>query len=324
MFCIKDILRISTPEEFSSCALAIFRFQAANCEPYAEYISYLDIDPGKVVSVDEIPFLPIEFFKSRRVYSAGTEPEIVFTSSGTTGSVPSCHHLASLAVYEESYMRGFRHFYGDPADYEFFALLPSYLEREGSSLIVMAEGLIRAGGGGFFLNDYGELVRRMGESARKGKKILLLGVSYALWELAEEYAFDFPGLIVMETGGMKGRREEITRAELHAILKKSFSVDKIHSEYGMTELLSQGYSFGDGVFFAPPWMKVVMRDIHDPFALQHPGVAGGVNIIDLANIYSCSFIETQDLGEVYPDGSFEIKGRIDNSEIRGCNLMVAG
>lgn len=321
----REIFGISGEDDFSRLALDIFRYQAEKCEPYNEYISYLGIYVPAVKSVYDIPFLPIEFFKSHKVYCADTEPETVFTSSGTTGSVTSSHYVASLALYEESYRRAFGLFYGVPEEMCIFALLPSYMERTGSSLIVMADGLIKASaGGGFFLNDYGELVVRMNEAAKSGKRIMLLGVSFALWELAEKYIIDLPNLTVMETGGMKGRREEITREELHEILCRSFNVSKIHSEYGMTELLSQAYSDGDGLFTCPPWMKILTRDIYDPLDLMPRGVQGGINVIDLANIYSCSFIETQDMGMVLPDGKFKIAGRIDKSDVKGCNLMVAG
>jgi hypothetical protein len=231
--------------------------------------------------------------------------------------------VADLSLYEESFTRGFRLFYGDPADWTIFALLPNYLERGGSSLVYMAEKLMAAGhGGGFFLHDHDALLRGMEAAAAEGRKILLLGVSFALWELAEKHRFTFPELTVMETGGMKGRRREITREELHGILRGSFGVDRIHSEYGMAELLSQAYSAGEGIFRCPPWMRVRVRDLHDPFETLPDGRTGGVDVIDMANRYSCSFIETQDLGQRYADGSFRIRGRIDRSEIRGCNLMV--
>jgi hypothetical protein len=235
--------------------------------------------------------------------------------------------VADLSLYEESFTRGFGLFYGDPADWSIFALLPGYLEREGSSLVYMAEGLIRAGvsaggDGGFFLHDHRALLEAMDRAAAGGRKMLLLGVSFALWELAETHRFRYPRLTVMETGGMKGRREEITRDALHAILRESFGVAAIHSEYGMAELLSQAYSAGEGVFRSPPWMRVLTRDLYDPLDLLPPGRSGGINVIDLANVYSCSFLETQDLGAVFADGSFRVDGRIDRSEIRGCNLLI--
>lgn len=319
----KTIFDIRNDAEFEAAALDIFRFQAAYCAPYKEYISYLDIDPGKISRAGDIPFLPIELFKSHRVYAGQKEPETVFTSSTTTGQIPSRHYVADLSLYEKSFTEGFTRFYGNPAEYTILALLPNYLERSGSSLVYMADRLITAGeGGGFFLNDHQALIRSMEKAAEEGKKTLLLGVSFALWEVAEKYRFDFPGLTVMETGGMKGRREEITREELHAILSHSFGVEKIHSEYGMAELLSQAYSSGEGLFRCPPWMRISVRDTYDPLESVPNGRTGGINIIDLANAYSCSFIETQDLGVLYPDRAFRVQGRIDKSEIRGCNLMA--
>jgi len=321
----KTIFDIQKNAAFETAALEIFRFQAKHCLPYKEYIGYLGIHPESLERIEQIPFLPIEIFKSHKVYAGQNDPEMIFTSSATTGQTPSSHYVADLSVYEKSFTEGFTRFYGEPADYSIFALLPNYLERSGSSLVYMADRLISAGeGGGFFLHDHDELVRSMEVAAAKGRKILLLGVSFALWELAEKFRFDFPNLTVMETGGMKGQREEITRDELHAILCASFGVEKIHSEYGMAELLSQGYSDGDGLFRCPPWMRIIIRDTCDPLEPLPAGRTGGVNLIDLANVYSCSFIETQDLGIRYADGSFRIQGRIDKSEIRGCNLMAGG
>ena len=320
----KNVFDIRNNSQFNELALDIFRFQAEHCPPYAEYIGHLGISRDTIDRIEKIPFLPIEIFKSHRVYAGQNDPEITFTSSATTGQTPSSHYVADLSIYEKSFTEGFTRFYGDPAEYSIFALLPNYLERSGSSLVYMADRLIAAGeGGGFFLHDHNKLVQSMA-AVEKGRKILLLGVSFALWELAEHHRFDFPNLTVMETGGMKGQREEITRDELHAILCASFSVEKIHSEYGMAELLSQAYSDGDGLFRCPPWMRIAIRDTYDPLEILPDGRTGGVNIIDLANVYSCSFIETQDLGIRYADGSFRIQGRIDKSEIRGCNLMAEG
>jgi hypothetical protein len=309
--------------QFDAAALETFRFQAEHCVPYREYVAYLGVDPARVEHTDQIPFLPVEIFKSHRVYAGQNEPEITFTSSATSGQIPSRHPVADLSLYEASFTRGFSLFYGDPAQYTILALLPSYLERCGSSLVYMADRLIAAGqGGGFFLHDHDALLRSMEAAAEKGRKILLLGVSFALWDLAENHRFSFPGLTVMETGGMKGRRQEITREELHAILCGSFGVRTIHSEYGMAELLSQAYSPGEGLFRCPPWMRIRVRDLYDPLEHLPDGRSGGIDIIDLANRYSCSFIETQDLGERFPDGTFCVRGRIDRSEIRGCNLMA--
>ena len=251
---------------------------------------------------------------------------VIFESSGTTGVIPSRHYLADTGLYERSFLLAFQKFYGRHQEYAILALLPSYLERGNSSLVYMADKLIHLSGkkeSGFFLNEFDKLARVLTDLKAKKQKTILLGVTYALLDFAETHAFQFPELIVMETGGMKGRREELTRVEVHQKLQQAFGIQQVHSEYGMTELLSQGYSKGRGVFFTPPWMKMLLRDIYDPSALVDNGTAGGVNIIDLANLYSCSFIATADLARMNDDGSFEILGRIDSAEIRGCNLMVA-
>lgn len=299
--------------------LEVFRFQAEACAPYREYLELLGVDPAAVECPKQIPFLPIELFKSHRVYCGSNPPQQIFTSSSTTGQTPSRHYVADLRIYEEAFTRSFELFYGPVEQTAIFALLPNYLEREGSSLIYMVEGLIRRGGGGFYLYDHDALLRDM--EAHQGKKILL-GVSYALWDLAEEQRGALHDVIVMETGGMKGRREELPREEFHRLLCDAFGVQSIQSEYGMAELMSQAYSDGKGIFRTPPWMRVWVRDLNDPSRLLPNGVTGGVNLIDLANLYSCSFLQTQDLGKVYDDGSFRILGRISGSEIRGCNLLV--
>jgi phenylacetate-coenzyme A ligase PaaK-like adenylate-forming protein len=250
---------------------------------------------------------------------------VIFDSSGTTGSVPSRHFVAEVSLYEESFMRGFQHFYGKPDDYVFLALLPSYLERGNSSLVYMADKFIRLSRkeeSGFFLNEFERLHSLVLSLKERGQRTILLGVTFALLDFAEAFSLDFPELIVMETGGMKGRREELTRTEVHSRLCNSFGVKKIHSEYGMTELLSQAYSKGHGIFQTPSWMKILLRDVYDPLQLQKRNKNGAINVIDLANLYSCSFIATNDLGKMNEDGSFEITGRMDNAEIRGCNLMV--
>lgn len=315
-----EIFRISTDGQFTEIALGVFRFQAGNCLPYREYLSLIGCDPTMVSTLGEIPFLPIELFKTHKVYCGVSEPEIVFTSSSTTGQIPSRHYVADLAVYEESFTRGFEMFYGNPRDMAIFALLPGYLEREGSSLIYMFDKLVAdAADGGFYLHEYEKLLQDM--AAFEGPK-LLIGVSYALWEMAEKYPGRLDNTIIMETGGMKGHREEIPKEGFHKILCDAFGVGAIHSEYGMAELLSQAYSDGDGLFTTPPWMKVVCRDVHDPFEILPHGRRGGINVIDLGNLYSCSFIQTQDIGTVYADGRFSIGGRIGGSDIRGCNLLV--
>ena len=317
---IDDFVSIGSEAEFSDAALALFRFQAERCEPYRRYVELLGIDPADVSCIEDIPFLPIELFKSHTIYCGEGEPEIVFTSSSTTGQTPSRHPMARLSIYERAFTEAFRTFYGAPEQYGIYALLPSYLQRKGSSLIYMADRLIaEAGSGGFYLDEYEKLIADM-EADPKPK--ILLGVSYALWDLAEKYAPKLHNTVVMETGGMKGYREEIPKEEFHRILCEGFGVDHIHSEYGMAELTSQAYSSGKGIFRAPSWMKILVRDINDPFSMLGNGSRGGVNIIDLANIYSCAFIETQDVGRTFADGSFSIEGRIDRSEIRGCNLLV--
>ena len=315
----KSIFSIATQADFDRMTLEVFRFQAEACTPYREYLELLGIDPAAVECPEQIPFLPIELFKSHRVYCGSNPPQQIFTSSSTTGQTPSRHYVADLRIYEEAFTRSFELFYGPAEQTAIYALLPNYLEREGSSLIYMVEGLIRRGGGGFYLYDHDALLRDM--EAHQGKKILL-GVSYALWDLAEEQRGALRDVIVMETGGMKGRREELPREEFHRLLCDAFGVQSIHSEYGMAELMSQAYSDGNGIFRTPPWMRICVRDLNDPFRLLPNGVTGGVNLIDLANLYSCSFLQTQDLGKVYDDGSFRILGRISGSEIRGCNLLV--
>lgn len=251
--------------------------------------------------------------------------QIIFTSSGTTGAKTSQHVVTDISLYEKSFLKAFEHFYGPVSHYCILALLPAYLEREGSSLVYMVDSLItksRHSNSGFYLNNLDDLKKQLMLLQKKGQKTLLIGVSFALLDLAETMRFPLKNTIVMETGGMKGRRREMIRSELHQILKNAFGVEQIHSEYGMTELLSQGYSKGHGIFNCPPWMKVLIRDTEDPLSIQKSGKNGGINIIDLANLNSCPFIATQDLGKVHPNGSFEVLGRFDHSDIRGCNLMV--
>ncbi len=319
------LFSIQTPEEFNSKALEVFKYQYRNNIVYQKFCAHLGKSDVIIGEVAEIPFLPIEFFKSQKVISGRQNPEIVFTSSGTTGSIASKHYVTDVNLYEESYLRGFEHFYGEISSYCILALLPSYLEREGSSLIYMVNDFIKRSihpESGFYIHDLNGLKEKLIRLDAQGTKIILIGVSFALLELIEKFQFHLKRTIVMETGGMKGRRKEMIREEFHEILKAGFGVDHIHSEYGMTELLSQGYSTGNGIFKVPPWMQIRIRDTEDPLALQPMGRTGGVNIIDLANINSCSFIATQDLGKAYGDGSFEILGRFDHSDIRGCNLMV--
>ena len=315
-----EIFTITSEAEFEAVALSLFRHQAEHCAPYSEYIRLLGVEPSAVQRIEDIPMLPIELFKSHKVYCGVGEPQMIFTSSATTGMVQSRHYVADLALYERAFSEAFRYFYGEPKECSIYALLPSYLEREGSSLVYMAERLIaECGGGGFYLKDYEKLLRDM---SRDDNPKILLGVTYALLDLAENYAPRLDNTVVMETGGMKGRRKELPKSELHKILCSAFGVERIHSEYGMAELLSQAYSFGEGLFRTPKWMKVLVRDINNPFARLGAGRRGGLDIIDLANRYSCAFIATQDMGVCYDNGSFRIEGRISQSDIRGCNLLV--
>ena len=320
MITIDEILSIATPQEFDSVALRLFAHQAQRCKPYADYISLLGIDPHEVREVSDIPFLPIELFKSHDIYCGDSDPEIVFTSSNTGGTVPSRHMMASTEDYRRTFIAAFEHFYGPVERWSIYGLLPNYLEREGSSLVYMVDELIRrAGSGGFYLNDYERLIVDI-ESDTKPK--ILLGVSYALWDLAEQYAPKLSNTVVMETGGMKGRRKELSKSELHAILRSGLGVEAIHSEYGMAELTSQAYSQGEGIFTPQNWMRVLVRDVNDPMDHAPAAMRGGVDIIDLANISSCAFIRTQDMGRLFDDGRFMLEGRIAGSDIRGCNLLV--
>lgn len=319
------IFNINNADDFEEVALDIFKFQYENNEVYRDFCIYLRKSPKNVSSSLEIPFLPISFFKTHRVISTQKESQTIFTSSGTTQSTTSKHFVPDIGLYEESFLRAFELFYGKPKDFCILALLPSYLEREGSSLIYMVNSLIEKSGhphSGFYLHNLEELHQKLKVLESKGTKTLLIGVSFALLDLVEQFPSTLTNTIVMETGGMKGRRKELIREELHQILEKGLGVEHIHSEYGMTELLSQGYSKGNGIFETPPWMKIVTRDTEDPLSIQPNGKTGGVNVIDLANLYSCSFIATQDLGKTHPNGTFEVLGRFDDSDIRGCNLMV--
>ncbi|GFD78172.1 LuxE/PaaK family acyltransferase [Tenacibaculum sp. IMCC1] len=319
------IFNIQSTEDFNKTALQVFKHQFTNNKVYRSFCDLIYVHPSDVHTIEQIPFLPIQFFKTREVLSSTNEIQETFTSSGTTGSTTSKHLVTDLSWYETSYLKGFEHFYGNIEDYVVLALLPNYLERKGSSLIYMVEDLIKRSQhpeSGFYLNNLDELAQKLTNLDSQGKKVLLIGVSFALLDLVEQYEFNLSNTIIMETGGMKGRRKELIRNELHAILSNGFGVNEIHSEYGMTELLSQGYSKGNGIFNCPPWMQVLTRDTEDALTILPKGKSGGINVIDLANYNSCSFIATQDLGKVYQDNSFEIIGRFDNSDIRGCNLMV--
>ncbi|QEC75521.1 LuxE/PaaK family acyltransferase [Mucilaginibacter ginsenosidivorax] len=322
----QQVFSINNKEQFEQTALEVFKYQAQNCVIYRQFIEGLKIDLTKVTTVEKIPFLPIEFFKSHAVVSSNDLIEVTFTSSGTTGMITSSHHVTDKTWYEDSFRNAFGLFYGDIKAYTVLALLPSYLEREGSSLIYMVDDLIKQSDNpdsGFFLYNHYELYQQLIKQQEAQKPTLLIGVTFGLLDFIEQYSINFPGLIVMETGGMKGRRKEMIREELHQALCKGFGVSAIHSEYGMTELLSQAYSKGEGIFDCPPWMQIIIRDTNDPITTLSNGKTGGINVVDLANINSCSFIATQDLGKTYTDGSFEVLGRFDQSDIRGCNLLIA-
>jgi phenylacetate-coenzyme A ligase PaaK-like adenylate-forming protein len=321
----EKVFAVGGDSEFSEISLELFRFQYHNNEIYRRWCEALGKKFWMVGKIEEIPFLPVSFFKTHMVYSSQLPPVMEFSSSGTTAGNTSRHYVADPAIYEKSFLEGFRHFYGDPADYCILALLPGYLEREGSSLVYMVRRLIEIGGdpnSGFYLDQMQELYNKLIEQMSLGKKIFLIGVSFALIDFAEKYPLKLHNAIVMETGGMKGRRREIIRHELHQVLQNAFNVQAVHSEYGMTELFSQAYSTGEGVFYCPPWMRIMLRDANDPISASIPGRPGGINIIDLANIHSCSFIATEDLGKMHPGGGFEVLGRFDHSDTRGCNLMV--
>ena len=322
----EPLLYTLNDRNINDIALRLFRFQAEHNPIYASYLNHLGTNPNDIKSLNEIPFLPISFFKNHSIKTGSWQDETYFTSSGTTGQTTSVHHVADLDFYLRHAERCFNHFFGPIADYHFLALMPSYLERENSSLIAMMNSFIQKSDSqysGFYLNDYDKLlsdVIRAGKSSNK--KVILWGVSFALLEVAEKHQPDLQDCLVFETGGMKGRRKEIVRQELHDQLKKGMNVDRIYSEYGMTELLSQAYTQGGSTFRNSPWMKILVRDIADPFEKGQIGRAGGLNVIDLANFHSIAFIETEDSGTVLADGSFEVLGRLDNTDSRGCNLLV--
>jgi phenylacetate-coenzyme A ligase PaaK-like adenylate-forming protein len=325
MITSQDIFTISNQKQFEKIALKVFRFQYENNLVYREFCELLNVEKGAVKSLQQIPFLPIQFFKSHNVVSNGNSIQETFTSSGTTGMITSKHLITDITLYEESYRNAFSEFYGNIENYVVLALLPSYLERSGSSLIYMVKDLITLSkneNSGFYLNNYEELISKLIELDTVDQNVILIGVTYALLDLIEKQKFQLKNTIIMETGGMKGKRKEIIREELHEILCSGFGVSAIHSEYGMTELLSQAYSLGNGIFECPSWMNILIRDTEDALTYVETGKTGGINVIDLANINSCSFIATQDLGKKYSNNSFEVMGRFDNSDIRGCNLMV--
>jgi phenylacetate-coenzyme A ligase PaaK-like adenylate-forming protein len=320
------IFKIKNETDFKESALEIFKWQAEKNPVYKNFINELSVTGKNIKSPENIPFLPIAFFKQHKIVTGSFSGGLVFESSGTTGLSVSRHYITDPEIYKRSFLLSFSLFYGDPSDYFIAALLPSYSERKNSSLVYMADELIKRSAtplSGFYKDNIAELLSNIKKSKAEKRKILLIGVSYALLDLAEKYSPDLSGVIVVETGGMKGRRKEITRGELHSILRKSFNLDVIHSEYGMTELLSQAWSRRDGLYYCPPWMKIFIRDPYDPLTIiTEPGITGGINVIDLANFHSCSFIATGDQGKLHKDGGFEVLGRLDNSDIRGCNLLI--
>ncbi|HMJ67491.1 MAG TPA: hypothetical protein VK508_01275 [Cyclobacteriaceae bacterium] len=322
----EEVLYQVNGQSFDEIALRLFHFQAKHNPVYSEYIRHLGVVPHSVKSPDNIPFLPVSLFRTHEVKTGKWPSQVVFTSSGTTETISSRHAIHNLRFYLDNAARSFSFFYGDPGNYAILALLPSYVERGGSSLIAMIEDFIirsKTIEAGFYHNKPGDFLEALENlSKKKGKKVIVWGVTYALLDLADERELDLSNCIVMETGGMKGRRKEITRAELHEYLGRRLHSERIHSEYGMTELMSQAYSEGNGVFRCPPWMRVTLRDPEDPRDVAAARQRGGINIIDLANIRSCAFIETQDLGRTGQNGNFEVLGRMDNSDIRGCNLLV--
>lgn len=317
---------VADPASFNALALDLFHLHATHNSVYRGFLEALGRPASAVRQIEDIPFLPIGLFRNHRVLLDGLAPALSFTSSGTTGAVTSTHEVPWPALYERSFLTSFSAAYGPPDRWRILALLPAYLERSGSSLVYMAEKLIAASGdplSGTYLYQYDKLAQVLQQSEAEQKPTLLLGVTFALLDLAERFPMPLLHTVIMETGGMKGRRPEIVREELHAALHRAFGVPAVHSEYGMTELLSQAWSQGDGLFRCPPWMRVLARDVNDPFTRPPAGRTGGIDVIDLCNIASCPFISTQDLGRVHSDGSFEVLGRFDHSDVRGCNLLVA-
>lgn len=319
------VFDIQSEEEFNNLCLEVFKFQYQNCDVYQRFSDSLGIQAETIKHFSQIPFLPVEFFKMHEIISVPKSNEaIIFTSSTTTSQSPSKHYVNDITVYEKSFLKAFELFYGKPNDYCILALLPGYLERSGSSLVYMFDRLIKLSTdakSGFFLHNYDELIEVIKSLKNNGKKTILIGVTYALLDLSERSIELGDNFIVMETGGMKGKRREMIKEELHAFLKQKLGINTIHSEYGMTELLSQAYSKGDGIFECPPWMRILIRDAEDPLSLVGENKTGGINVIDLANWQSCSFIATKDLGRL-SGTKFEVMGRFDNSDVRGCNLMI--
>jgi phenylacetate-coenzyme A ligase PaaK-like adenylate-forming protein len=322
----EDKIFTAEPADFEQLALEIFHFQYNHNPVYQQYVKALSIVGRNVRSIDKIPFLPIQFFKTQEIRTTVFEPQVIFESSGTTQTLNSRHFVKDLTIYRRSFLQAWEQFYGPIQDWCIIGLLPSYLERQHSSLVLMVDQLIKFSGhpsSGFYLYEHDKLAQVLQQLEQAQQKTLLIGVTFGLLDFAEQYPMPLKHTVVMETGGMKGRRQEMTREEVHQVLKTAFQLDAVHSEYGMTELLSQAYSAGNGIFTCPAWMRVLVRQEDDPLDVQ-PSGSGVINIIDLANIYSCSFIATDDVGIVANSGRFEVRGRMDNSDIRGCNLLIAG
>lgn len=327
---MKNIFDIQTDEDFLTACLKTFRFQYENVEVYRKFVDYLKINPENVIEVAKIPFLPIEMFKNHQILDKNVSTDLYFQSSGTTQMNLSKHFIADTSLYEESIYRSFEQFIGKPEDFIFLGLLPSYLEKQNSSLIYMVDFLMKKSNkreNGYFLYNHEDLFQLLNEL--KDKKVILFGVSFALLDFLDycnsnaKTLNHSSTLTLIETGGMKGRKEEMTKDELLKILQEGFKTDKIYSEYSMTELLSQAYSLGENIYQCPNWMRVLVRNVEDPFSYEKEGRTGAINIIDLANIHSCSFIATQDLGKTLPESKFQVLGRIDHSDIRGCSLLVS-
>lgn len=329
---MENIFNIQTEKEFLEASLKTFRYQYENVEVYRKFVDFLAIDPEKVDALEKIPFLPIEMFKNHKILDKNVSADLYFQSSGTTQMNLSKHFIADENIYRESIYKSFERFIGKPEDFIFLGLLPSYLERQNSSLIYMVDYLMTRSGkpeNGYFLYNHEELFDLLNQL--EDKKVILFGVSFALLdfldycqsEKGQDSLQTSENLIVIETGGMKGRKEEMTKDELLKILQDGLGTDKIYSEYSMTELLSQAYSLGHNEYECPNWMRIMVRNAEDPFSYEKTGRTGAVNIIDLANIHSCSFIATQDLGKTLRNGKFQVLGRIDHSDIRGCSLLVS-
>jgi phenylacetate-coenzyme A ligase PaaK-like adenylate-forming protein len=328
---LRNVVLKTNESNFNKIALAVFNFQYTNNETYHAYCNLLKIIPSQINEIEKIPFLPIQFFKTKEIKSTAFDAAIIFESSGTTGSINSNHFVKDISIYEESFLNAFNHFYGTPSQYCIIGLLPSYLERKGSSLVYMVDDLIKKTNhtnSGFYLYDFEKLKTILQENETAKQPTILIGVTYALLDFAEKHKMQLKYTTIMETGGMKGRREELSRTQVHAILQDKLGVKEVHSEYGMTELLSQAYSNGKGIFDCPSQMKILIRSEDDPFEIianistENKSKTGAINIIDLANLYSCSFIATDDLGKLYSNKSFEITGRMENSDVRGCGLMI--